>query len=61
MNTRVWRFLLIVPFTDFTKSATFLQVFFYCIVNIFALIFFIFLVAYILELIWNSQAKKQAD
>jgi len=30
-------------------------------VHIFTLIFFIFLVAFILELIWNSQAKKQAD
>nr|DAL03303.1 MAG TPA: hypothetical protein [Caudoviricetes sp.] len=61
MNTRVGRFLFIVHFTDFTKSTTFLQVFFYCIVRIFALIFFIFLVAFILELIWNSQSKKQAD
>nr|DAI78003.1 MAG TPA: hypothetical protein [Caudoviricetes sp.] len=32
--------------------------FFYCIVHIFSFIFFIFLVAFILELIWNSQAKK---
>jgi len=48
-------------YIDSTKSTTFLQAVFYCAVNIFALIFFIFSVAFILELIWNSQAKKQAD